>query len=80
MDPIHQFEIKKLFTIAHFGGTEIAFTNSALYMLIALGVILLLMIGATGARALVPAGCRASPRCPTSSWRPPCGAAPARRA
>ena len=54
MDPIHQFEIKKLFTIARFGGTEIAFTNSALYMLIALGVILLLMIGATGARALVP--------------------------
>src|SRR5262245_17164279 len=54
MDPIHQFEIKKFFTIAHFGGTEIAFTNSALYMLIAVLVILLLMLGATSARALVP--------------------------
>jgi F-type H+-transporting ATPase subunit a len=54
MDPIHQFEIKKFFTIAHVGGFEIAFTNSALFMLIGLAVILVLMIGATGARAHVP--------------------------
>jgi len=54
MDPIHQFEIKNLFPIGHFGGYEIAFTNSALYMLISLLVILLLMLGATGPRALVP--------------------------
>ena len=54
MDPIHQFEIKRLFPIAHFGTTEIAFTNSALFMLIALAVILLLTLGATRSRALVP--------------------------
>ncbi len=54
MDPIHQFEIKKFFPIFHIGSTEIAFTNSALFMLFALLVISLLMIGATRSRALVP--------------------------
>jgi len=54
MDPIHQFEIRSLFPIARIGGTEIAFTNSALFMLIALALILLLTLGATGSRALVP--------------------------
>jgi F-type H+-transporting ATPase subunit a len=54
MDPIHQFEIKNFFTIARIGGHEIAFTNSALYMVIALTVITALMIGATASRALVP--------------------------
>ncbi len=54
MDPIHQFEIKKFFSITHIGGAEIAFTNSSLFMVIGLLVILLLMLGATSARALVP--------------------------
>src|SRR5262247_4123579 len=54
MDPIHQFEIKNFFPIARIGGIEIAFTNSALFMLIGLGLILLLMLGATRSRALVP--------------------------
>src|SRR5438128_11273634 len=54
MDPIHQFEIKNLFPIARIGGVEIAFTNSALFMLIGLLLILLLMLGATSSRALVP--------------------------
>ena len=54
MDPIHQFEIKTLFPIARIGGTEIAFTNSALFMLIGLTVILVFMLGATRSRALVP--------------------------
>ena len=53
MDPIHQFEIKNLLPIARIGGVEIAFTNSALFMLIALALILLLMLGATSSRALV---------------------------
>ena len=35
VDPIHQFEINKYFTIAKVGLREIAFTNSALFMLIA---------------------------------------------
>ena len=54
MDPIHQFEIKNLLTFGHIGGYEIAFTNSALFMLIALAVIAALTIGATASRALIP--------------------------
>src|SRR5712671_6699451 len=54
MDPIHQFQIKNLLTFGHIGGTEIAFTNSALFMLIALLVIAAITIGATSSRALVP--------------------------
>jgi len=54
MDPIHQFEIKPLIPIARIGATEIAFTNSALFMLIGLALILLLTLGATRSRALVP--------------------------
>ena len=54
MDPIHQFEIKNFFPIVRIGNVEIAFTNSALFMLIGLLLILLLMLGATSSRALVP--------------------------
>jgi F-type H+-transporting ATPase subunit a len=54
MDPIHQFEIKNFFVLTRIGGHDIAFTNSALYMVIALAVISALMIGATASRALVP--------------------------
>src|SRR5438105_12739877 len=54
MDPIHQFHIVNILTFGRIGNTEIALTNSALFMLIALGVISLLMIGATSARAIVP--------------------------
>jgi F-type H+-transporting ATPase subunit a len=54
MDPIHQFEIQKLLTFGRIGNVEIALTNSALFMLIALLLISSLMIGATSPRALVP--------------------------
>jgi F-type H+-transporting ATPase subunit a len=53
-DPIHQFEINKIATLGHIGGHEIAFTNSALYMVIAVAGITALMLGTTGRRALVP--------------------------
>jgi F-type H+-transporting ATPase subunit a len=53
-DPIHQFEIKKIVTLGEVGGHEIAFTNSSLFMVIAVAVITLLMLGTTGRRALVP--------------------------
>ncbi|MGB9369661.1 MAG: F0F1 ATP synthase subunit A [Xanthobacteraceae bacterium] len=53
-DPIHQFEINKIFTIGHIGGQEIAFTNSSLYMLIAVGVIGALLVGTTASRSIVP--------------------------
>src|SRR5262245_21591975 len=53
-DPIHQFEISKIATLGKIGGHEIAFTNSSLYMVITVGVIGLLMLGATASRSLVP--------------------------
>src|SRR6267154_1621247 len=53
-DPIHQFQIIKLFTIGHIGGQEIAFTNSSAYMFLAVAVISLLMIGGSAGRQLVP--------------------------
>src|SRR6202165_2174848 len=53
-DPIHQFQINKLFTIAKIGPAETAFTNSALYMSLAVTVICAFLIGATRARAMVP--------------------------
>jgi F-type H+-transporting ATPase subunit a len=53
-DPIHQFEIVEYFTLGRIGGHEIAFTNSALFMLIAVAGISLLLIGGTRERALVP--------------------------
>ena len=53
-DPIHQFEIHKIFTIGHIGGQEIAFTNSSAYMFGIVAVISLLMIGGSAGRRLVP--------------------------
>ena len=54
IDPIHQFNIEPLFTIGHIGGHTIAFTNSSLYMFIAVAVISILMIGGMASRSLVP--------------------------
>ncbi|HEY0234332.1 MAG TPA: F0F1 ATP synthase subunit A [Afipia sp.] len=53
-DPIHQFEIHKIFSLGHIGGQEIAFTNSSAYMFAAVGAISLLMIGGSAARSVVP--------------------------
>src|SRR5262245_27118294 len=53
-DPIHQFEIVKYFTLGHIAGREIAFTNSALFMAIAIAGITLLLVGSTSRRSLVP--------------------------
>src|SRR4029453_10907153 len=54
MDPIHQFEIKTLFPITTIGGQSIGFTNSALFMLLAVGVVALLMLAGTASRGIVP--------------------------
>jgi F-type H+-transporting ATPase subunit a len=54
VDPIHQFNINNWFTIAKVGARDIAFTNSAMFMLIAVLGIAVLMIGFTRSRALVP--------------------------
>jgi F-type H+-transporting ATPase subunit a len=52
VDPIEQFHIEKLFTIGRIGNQEIAFTNSSAYMLGAVALISLLMLGS--GRRLVP--------------------------
>lgn len=53
-DPIHQFQLKTYTTLGHIGHTEIAFTNSSLFMLIAVGLITLFMLWGTSGRGLVP--------------------------
>jgi F-type H+-transporting ATPase subunit a len=54
MDPIHQFEIKKLFVLGHIGGVEIAFTNSALFMFAAVAIIIGGMVLVTAGAGNVP--------------------------
>src|SRR5690606_33316498 len=53
-DPIHQFEIKNLAKVATLGETEIFFTNSALFMALTVGLTILLLLGTTAGRKLVP--------------------------
>ncbi len=53
-DPIHQFAITNYFTIGKIAGAEIAFTNSALYMVIAVTGITAFLLGSTASRSLVP--------------------------
>ena len=54
MNPIEQFEIHNIITFGQIGRFEIALTNSALFMMAAVAVILLLTVVATSSRALVP--------------------------
>jgi F-type H+-transporting ATPase subunit a len=53
-DPIHQFQIVEYFPIAKIGGADIAFTNSAAHMTVAVAAITLFLVGATASRAMVP--------------------------
>jgi F-type H+-transporting ATPase subunit a len=54
MDPIHQFELKPLFSLGHIGQTEIVFTQASLYMLAATALIVLVTFLATRRNSLVP--------------------------
>ena len=54
LDPIHQFNINNLFKIGQIGDHAIYFTNSSVYMLVAVVLICLLMIGGVAGRQLVP--------------------------
>ena len=54
MDPIHQFELKPIFSLGHIGHTEIVFTNAALYMLAAVAIITLLTVFATRRNSVIP--------------------------
>jgi F-type H+-transporting ATPase subunit a len=53
IDPMHQFEVQSIFDGFSIGGHQIAFTNSALWMLITLGLLWLFMLGGMK-RQLVP--------------------------
>jgi F-type H+-transporting ATPase subunit a len=53
MDPIEQFHIVNFFALGKLGNVEIAFTNSALFMLIAVvGLTLFLVAGTAGGKAV----------------------------
>jgi F-type H+-transporting ATPase subunit a len=54
LDPIEQFQIKNLLPLWNLGGHQIAFTNSAAYMLLIVVLLSLLLIGATASRAIIP--------------------------
>jgi len=54
VDPIHQFQITKLFTIGKIDSVEIALTNSAIYMMLAVTGISAFLIISTRTRALIP--------------------------
>jgi F-type H+-transporting ATPase subunit a len=54
IDPIHQFKISNLFPIARIGPVEISLSNSALFMVLSVALIVLFLLGATRTRALVP--------------------------
>src|SRR5688572_1002632 len=52
-DPIHQFDLNRIFPI-HIGGWDLSFTNSAAFMLLAVLLTTAFFALATQARALVP--------------------------
>jgi F-type H+-transporting ATPase subunit a len=54
VDPIHQFQIHDMMPLINLGGRQIAFTNSALFMMIIVFGVSALMIGASAPRAVVP--------------------------
>jgi len=54
VDPIEQFQIHTLFPVVKIGSTEIAFTNSAAFMLAAVLALTVFLVGATAGGRLVP--------------------------
>ncbi len=53
MDPLHQFQINPILQII-IGGFDVSFSNSALFMVIAVGLIYALLVYGMKGRALVP--------------------------
>lgn len=52
-DPMQQFEIKKIFDLPKVGGVDISFTNSSLYMVISI-VLVIAFLALTLKKSLVP--------------------------
>ncbi len=53
-DPIHQFQIKNFFTVAEAGETTISFTNSSLFMVAAVSIILAFVLLGTRKKSIIP--------------------------
>lgn len=53
-NPIEQFEIHEYFPVIKIAGHQIAFTDAAIFMLLAVALTAALMLGATAGRQLVP--------------------------
>ena len=51
--PLDQFKLQPLVPL-HLGGYDISFSNSALYMVVAVGLVTLMMTAAVSARGMVP--------------------------
>jgi len=54
VDPIHQFAIQNIAPVVNIGGTQIHLTNSAVYMFVSVGLSVLLLMGTTTGRRLIP--------------------------
>jgi F-type H+-transporting ATPase subunit a len=54
IDPIHQFELSRIGPKLNILGLDLSFTNSALFMVVAAGLIWLIMMHGTSKRSLVP--------------------------
>jgi F-type H+-transporting ATPase subunit a len=54
MDPIHQFQLNPIVPLFSIGGQEIAFTNSAAFMVATVVIVAAFLLVPTGARAIVP--------------------------
>lgn len=54
LDPIHQFHVINLFKIGQIGDHAIYFTNASAYMLLAVVITSILMIGGSAGKQLVP--------------------------
>ncbi|MBV9079205.1 MAG: F0F1 ATP synthase subunit A [Methylobacteriaceae bacterium] len=53
-DPIHQFAVKPIISFGHMGGAEIALTQSGLFMLGAVALIVLAFMYATRTNSVIP--------------------------
>jgi F-type H+-transporting ATPase subunit a len=54
IDPLHQFQVHEIFPLGDIAGYHFGFTNSALYMFIAVGAIIAFLLLASRKQALVP--------------------------
>lgn len=54
IEPIHQFQITDIIPLGNWGGQDIAFTNSALFMVLTVAAIGMFLLLSTSRRALIP--------------------------